>query len=62
MSHITIIIMLHGTTHDSGNTVIIPYCWKGELPVVKAGGHVEFPDLNKTVLILDVGYNAFDCC
>ncbi|WCR58631.1 MAG: hypothetical protein PG978_000045 [Wolbachia endosymbiont of Ctenocephalides felis wCfeF] len=47
--------------HDSGNTVVIPYGWKGGLPMVKVGGHTEFFDLNKPVLISDLGCNICDC-
>ncbi|WP_281356050.1 hypothetical protein [Wolbachia endosymbiont of Atemnus politus] len=39
--------------------MVIPYGWKGGLPVVKVGGHTEF--FNKPVLIHDPGYNVFDC-
>ncbi|MDG7055538.1 MAG: hypothetical protein LJD31_03280 [Wolbachia endosymbiont of Menacanthus eurysternus] len=47
--------------YDSGNTVVIPYGWKGGLPMVKVGGHTEFFDLNKPVLISDLGCNICDC-
>ncbi|MEY2392959.1 hypothetical protein [Wolbachia endosymbiont of Tettigetta isshikii] len=47
--------------YDSGNTVLIPYSWKGGLPMVKVGGHTEFFDLNKPMLISDLGCNICDC-